>query len=321
MSKKVVGGLLSSIVILSAVVLGWQKRYDIYDYYNLRNYQPPAVITQLANDNTLTDYGRRLFYVNQPQLFSREAFNQQCDHYEQTIVLGCYTGHSIFIFDIDDEKLSGVEQVTAAHEILHVAYDRLSNSERQKIDALTAALFESVNDQRLNGLIASYEKQDPALIPNELHSILATELDDIGSELEEYYSRYFKNRSRVVAYAHSYKTVFENLKTQVANYDADLSLRRTEIENIEGALSIKEQQISNQKNQMDALMASGDIATYNNQVASYNQKVNDYNNEIARLKLLINEFNSIVEARNSIIVEQQNLAKSIDSRPQAINGE
>jgi len=309
-----------TIVLASLVLVGvvWANRYGIYDFIVLFNYKAPNTVATLATDDTMTDKGRRLFYVNKPQISDREQFNTQCKTTEQTVVLGCYTGAHIYIFKVDDPELKGVEQVTAAHEMLHAAYNRLSGSEKKRVDALVNAAYKKLNDPRITVLAASYEKQEPGSVPNELHSILATEVKDLGNELESYYKQYFTNRSKVVGYSEGYAQVFEDLRSQVSNYDADLALRKSQINSLEDELQQMADNLKTQKSNMDSLLSDGRVAAYNAQVPDYNASVNTYNEELARLRQLIEEYNAIVVARNNVAIEQQNLAQNLNSRLSAI---
>jgi hypothetical protein len=101
------------------------NRQNIIDWWRLWNYQAPAAIAQLATQDTMTAYARRIFYVNNAALDSKTVFSKQCPNNggEQTIVLGCYHSNQagIFLLGVTDPRLNGVEQVTAAHEMLHVA--------------------------------------------------------------------------------------------------------------------------------------------------------------------------------------------------------
>jgi hypothetical protein len=319
MPKKKIFSVVFSLILIVGMVTAYFRRWDIHDYFALISYNPSSEIAQLAVDGSFNDYGKRLFYVNKPAISNRDEFNTQCTNHEQTIVLGCFTGGNIYIFDVEDARLNGVEQVTSAHEMLHVAYSRLSSSEKSRIDGLVDTVYKQANDPRLNELASSYEQQDPGSVPNELHSIIATEVSDIGAELEEYYSRYFINRLQVVNFAFGYEQVFEDLKTQLADYDTNLSTRKAEIDNRQTTLSQQESQISQLYDRMNSLLNSGQTQDYNNLVPRYNGLVNDYNQEVEAIKTLIEEYNSLVVARNAIVVLQQDLTESIDSRPSAIS--
>ena len=65
-------------------------------------------------------------------------------------MLGCYIlNKGIYVYDITDDRLAGVRQVTTAHEMLHAAYDRLSVKERAQVDAMTAAAYEKLDNIRI----------------------------------------------------------------------------------------------------------------------------------------------------------------------------
>ncbi|HUD03474.1 MAG TPA: hypothetical protein VMR51_01685 [Patescibacteria group bacterium] len=319
--KKAAKTLIVLLIFVGAILLLWLNRYNIHDFIVLRGYKPPQTVAQLAVDDTMSSYGKRLFYVNKPQISDKSSFNSECKSTEQTIVLGCYTGSHIYIYKIVDPTLNGIEQVTAAHEMLHAAYDRLGPSERAHVDALVEAAYKKLNDPRINALADSYQKQEPGSVPNELHSILGTEVSNVGPDLEVYYSKYFSNRAKIVAYAQNYEQVFENLRSQVEKYDADLALRKSQITQKENDLNAQADQLATQKTNLDNLSASGQTRVYNTAVPNYNKAVDNYNVEVANIKSLIVEYNNIVQARNGVIIEQQNLAESIDSRVNAISNQ
>ena len=314
MNKKVVSYIASIIVIVGVVGLVWFNRYSIYDWAKLRNYQPSSQISELATQTGMNNYGRTLFYVNDPKISDKTTFQSQCKQAEQTIVLGCYNGTNIYIYKVDDAQLKGVEQVTAAHEMLHVAYDRLSDSEKKHVNELLEAAYNRLNDPKLKETFDNYHKSEPGEEWNEMFSVMGTEYSNLGPELDAYYSKYFSDRAKVVAYAEKYQKVFDDLKNQVEQYDAQLSLLKTEIEQKQAALSGQLAQLEAQKSQMNALLAAGKTSAYNSQVGQYNSLVYGYNSSANELQGLIDQYNSLVEQRNKIAVQQQTLAKSIDSR-------
>ncbi len=320
--KKVKLGWFVSIFALVVLAVGvWANRYNIYDWVVLRSYDPPAEVTQLAVNAGLNGYGTRLFYINKPQISDRESFAAQCNEREQTIILGCYNGRNIYIFKVDNDRLKGVEEVTAAHETLHSAYDRLSANEKKKVDALTKAAYEKITDPELSKRIESYKVSEPGEVPNELHSILGTEVRNIGPELEQYYKKYFDDRLKVVGLAEAYEKVFIDIQDKVQRYDANLALRRAEIETRENTLEAQGNDLRTQRRQLDEYIATKNYESYNTLVPSYNVAVRNYNQEIGAVKQLINEFNQLVQERNEIAADQANLVKSIDSRLSTIESE
>lgn len=316
-SRRVSLGILISLLAVLGLV--WWQRLAIYDWARLRSYDPPAAVVALADNTTMTDGTRRLFYVNRPAIEDKTQFNQDCADSEQTIVLGCYvSGDGIFLYKVDDPRLQGVMEVTAAHEALHAAYERLDANEQGRINQLTAAAFSKVTDERLRKTIDAYRAKDPAVVPNELHSILATEVRSLPAELEEYYSQYFKDRSKVVGYSERYQQVFTSRQEQIATYDGRMKNLKQQIDSLQRSLETQQQNLMTQKAQMDALLAAEQYQQYNAQVNSYNSRVRQYNAQVGTAQSLIDQYNQLVEERNALALEASQLVKSIDSRPTTV---
>lgn len=317
-------GLVTVVAISVAIalpVVAWLERYNIYDWWQLRNYSPPAAIAALAQQNTFTDYGRRLFYVNHPDLEDRTEFSNNCPSQEETIVLGCYIQNKgIFLFDVTDKRLKGVEEVTAAHETLHAAYDRLSPSERTHVDEMINKAYAKVTNKRIRSTIESYKKNG-ADTTNELHSILGTEVRSLPAELEDYYRQYFADRKVVVGYSEKYENEFTSRQDQVAKYDKQLEQMKYEIDAQQTDVDTLYRSLTTQRAELEQLRTSNRVSEYNAKVDSFNSQVTQYNAMVAALKDTITEYNDIVAQRNKVAVEEQNLAKSIDSRPTTIQSQ
>ncbi|MBP9813266.1 hypothetical protein KBC51_02380 [Candidatus Saccharibacteria bacterium] len=319
MSRKNVYGLMVLAILVVGAGWFWTNKYEVYDYFALKNYTPSPQVASLASSSGMNTKGQKIFYVNDPRLSDRQEFSTECsNNKEQTIVLGCYTGRNIYIFDVTDSRLNGVEEVTSAHEMLHAAYDRLSASERARVDKLTDEAFQRINNPRITSLIENYRSQDPSVVPNELHSILGTEVANLGPELEAYYSKYFADRSKVIAHSQAYEKVLADSKNQVEKLDADLTLRRAEIERLEIQLNGLSSQLEAMQKNMNSLSAGGNVARYNALVPQYNAQVNQYNILYNEYSSLLAQYNKIVEQRNSLAIEQQDLVKSLDSRVKSL---
>ncbi len=299
---------------ISLCIVAVTRQQDIFDYAALRNYQPPARIVQLADQTTMRDPTRRVFYINHPELDDKTAFRSQCGVEEQSIVLGCYdTRRGIFLLDVTDPRLRGIIEVTAAHEILHAEYDRLSGSERKRIDRLTAEFFANLKDERIAKTVEQYRARDPNVVPTELHSILGTEIRDLTPELEQYFGRYFTDRKKVVAFSEQYEQTFVNLRSQVADYDAQLTRLKTRIEANESQIDVLGKTVEAQRTTLNELLANKQTEQYNAMVPGFNSLVNQYNNLVGQAKRIIIEYNSIVEKRNAAATTEQELAQAIDS--------
>jgi hypothetical protein len=263
----------------------------------------------------MNDYGRKLFYVNRPELQTQDAFNETCRTDEQSIVLGCFIDHrGIFVYDVKDTRLAGIHEVTSAHEMLHAAHARLNAKERKRIDGLLTNFYASITDQRIKDTIELYRANDPSVVPNELHSILGTEVRDLTPELETYYARYFVNRKQVVTFSEQYESVFTSLKARIVDIEAQLVALKAEIEQSENSLRTQQATLESEKARLDSLAAQNQYQAYNAAVPGYNRKINSYNAEIANYKQILQTYNALVEEHNDLALEQNDLYKSIDSK-------
>lgn len=304
------------IGLLIALAANWR---NLSDQWKLRSYNPSAGASQLAEQDTMTDYGRKIFYVNQPAISQKTTFVRECPNNggEQTIVLGCYHSdqRGIFLLDVSDPRLNGVKQVTAAHEMLHGAYDRLSTKERKRVDAMLNDYYQhDVHDPRLMSTIDAYKKSEPHDVVNEMHSIFGTEVTNLPADLETYYKQYFTNRGQVAAYAAQYQGEFSSRQATVAQDDATLASLKKQIESTEADLQTKQTKISNQQAALTDLRNSGNVAVYNAGVPGYNQLVSDYNNEVQNLQNLVAQYNQLVASRNAVAGEVDQLVKSLSAQ-------
>lgn len=313
------GKALFFLGLFSLPVLFWLNRFTIYDWIRLRDYTPPAEIVTIADKTTMVPTARRTFYAQHPKFDDKTQLSNDCHQSEFTIVLGCYVAsRGIFLYQVPDPRLSGTLEVTGAHEMLHAAYDRLSIAERKRIDAMTAAAFAQVTDKRIKDTVAQYRQRDPSIVPNELHSILATEVRNLPSELETYYKKYFSDRDAIVSFSEQYEGEFTSRENKVKEYDAQLAGMKQQIEANQTELQTKAANLTAQRNELIKLQNAQNFTEYNSKVDGYNAQVAAYNNLASRTKTLVNQYNEIVNERNAVAVEVNDLAKAIDSRTQTL---
>ena len=309
-----IGQILFSIVLLLIAGGVIFKQREILDWWTLRNYQVPVAISNIANDTTMSNYGRKLFYVNKPQLQNKVAFYKSCEEGETTVVLGCYKPkQGIFILDVNDERLDGIEQVTAAHEMLHVAYDRLDSTEKQEIGSKLTSLYATLNDEQLQSKIEIYKKSG-ADIANELHSILGTEQQSLNPELESYYKKYFNDRKSVVAFSQKYQAVFNERKNKLKQLDAQLAEIEAKVKTNNIELDRQQATINAEARRLDLLLQQNKIDEYNSGVIAYNKTIAPFKALVAETKQLIADYKAILEERNRVAAEAQELNKALDSR-------
>lgn len=310
--------LLILLLWLAALGLVAFNRHNILDWWKLEHYQPSAAVATLAGQDTMTGYSRKIFYVNHPQIDAKSTFSKSCPDNggEQTIVLGCYRAgeNGIFLLNVNDPRLSGVLQVTAAHEMLHGAYERLSSSDRKKVDAMLIDYYNhDLHDQRILNTIAAYKKSEPNDVVNEMHSVFGTEVAHLPAGLEQYYKRYFTDRSRIAGYAAQYQAQFTSRTTLISQYDSQLAQLKTQINSDKSDLQSKQADITSLQSKLNSQKSSGDISDYNAGVPVYNDLVNRYNAEVQNVKDLISQYNQLVSARNAVALEEDQLVQNLSA--------
>jgi hypothetical protein len=314
---KLVSSVLLLIVFL-ALSGTWLQREAIYDWLRLRGYAPPIAVQKLADETTMTNPARHLFYVNQPQIQDKTGFNSSCPNNggEQTIVLGCYHDHQtgIFLFNVTDAQLNGVLQVTAAHETLHAIYERLSTKERNYVDGLLNDYYKNeLHDERLIKTIDAYKKTEPNDLVNEMHSIFGTEVASLPPALESYYAKHFTDRQKVVGYAQQYQQVFTSRQNLIAKYDSQLASLKNQIDTNKSDLDAKQTALNVQRQQLDNYLAADNTEAYNAGVPAYNQQVKSFNAQVASTQRLIDQYNELVKTRNDVAAQTQQLMQELNS--------
>ena len=250
-----------STVLAVAVVFGGvylvQHPQPIIDQVTVWQYEPTPVVEGHVERLQLTEHGKFLYYASQPSILSSEQFSVSCPAHEGEEgfgILGCYlpADKTIFLYDVTDERLDGTEEVTAAHEMLHAAWDRMSTDERSRLGELLEAEYANHSDDPVFAeRMAIYARIEPGEHANELHSIIGTEVAQISPELEEYYASYFTDRSIVTSLHAAASEVFVQLKARTDELVAAMDALRLEIE--------------------------GDYARYSKGYDDLNRDVNDFN--------------------------------------------
>lgn len=307
--------LLFWFAVLALVVVNQQR---IIDWWKLRGYVAPTQIVHLATDDTMTDYARHLFYVNKPMIVAGKNFTQNCPTgAEKTVVLGCYKSadSGIYLYDVTDARLHGVEQVTAAHEMLHAAYARLSKSERAKVDAMLMDYYQhGLTDERVKATISAYKQSEPGDIVNEMHSVFGTEVSKLPAGLETYYKQYFTNRQTVTAYTAAYESEFTAREKQVAAYDAQLQVLKQTIEDNEAQIATKRTALDSQRAELDTLERTQNYTAYSTAAVAYNRAVSAYNNLLVQTKQQIQTYNDLVDRRNATALEENQLLRALSAQ-------
>jgi uncharacterized protein YaaR (DUF327 family) len=311
---------LSTLMIL-LVVLGLAgilavNRQAVFDWLKLHDYKPPAQVSQLADQDTMTPKGRKIFFVNHPLLSAKQSFAAYCpsSSREQTIVLGCYHSNQagVYVLDVTDSRLEGIEQVTAAHEMLHAAYDRLNGQQKSSVNKMLEDYYKNgLTDDRIRETIDAYKQTEPSDLVNEMHSIFGTEIVSLPAGLENYYKQYFGSRTQVAGFAAKYQSEFSSRQAQVSQMDQQLSAWKKQIESSQASLKDQQSQIETQRNSLLALRSRGDVNAYNAGVPTYNNLVDKYNSSVRELQSVVSQFNDLVAKRNAIALEEDQLVNEL----------
>jgi len=301
--------------LLAAVIVGaaWGiiNVHSVDDWLRLRNYTPPAAIASLADQDTFTSYTRHMFYVNHPQLINTvDTFRQYCPENKETIVLGCYHPgqNGIYIYSVNDPALYGVEQVTAAHEVLHAVYERLSTKQRNQLNAELEDYYKNgLTDPRVKAEVVLYQQTEPTDVMDEMSCTFGTEIANLPPALEEYYQQYFSNRQAIVAFEQNYQAEFTSRQSQINADDARLAVLKAQI----GA---EEDSLKSQLSDLQAGRSSVENSNDQAQINSYNSQVAAYNSGVSRLQADISTYNALVAQRNAIASDLASLQNSLDTR-------
>ena len=246
-------GVLTAVALGSLLVM--MNRQYLVDQWSVWSYTSSPTIEGYVDRSTMTDHAEFLFKASKPNVAAADEFNSVCSNLEAgSGVLGCYRNGSklITLFDITDERLDGMEEVVASHEMLHAAWDRMSEAEQSRVSVmLQAEEVKLAGDADFVARMELYGRTEPGEHFNELHSIIGTEVGDLSPALEQYYAQYFSDRAALVALHEQSNVVFEQIQAQSAALVAEL----------------------------DALNASisADGLTYNAGYDKLNADINDFN--------------------------------------------
>jgi hypothetical protein len=313
-----------SIAVTAAVLLatGWviANRQFVLDQVNVWQYEPTEQIAAITERSGMSDQGKFHFYASLPSVATSAEFNTHCTRQEPgSAILGCYAAQRIYVYDVPGTELDGVEEVTAAHEMLHAVWERMDDDKKRTISKLLEAAFARIDDPSLNERMAYYERTQPGERENELHSILATEYRDLGAELEAHYAKYFTDRNIIVQLHDNYQAVFDELQAQSEALAAAMKLLKTSIDtksaqyNAEAAaISAEAEALRNSADSVDRTSAS-EVNAYNAKRQALLDRIEALDALRADINAETATYNDKVNQYNKLIVSTNNLNKSLDS--------
>lgn len=308
------------LVILAVIaVIIFLNRAWFYDWYRGITYRPVAEMAAIRDKLDLTGRGEFLFNAAQPELNTATEFNGNCRQDESEVaVLGCYTTGNIYIYNITDDKLDGIRELTTAHELLHVVWARMSEDEKAALVEPLTRTFEA-NQSLLEEEIDQYDISERQ---EELYVRAGTEIKDLPVVLEKHFAEIFEDQDKIVDFYESYIEVFREIKAQMERLMSEMEVLRDEINaktaEYEAEVGLLEADIANFNNcaetlgcfasewefyvQRNALMAREDALNIlngeiNGLVDEYNAKVDEYNADVTESRKLQDMINSNSEIK------------------------
>ena len=298
----------------------------VADKFRAIGFEPSREMRGLMKDIAVTSRADLILWATHPTLKDQTDFNEACrSHNPEIAVMGCFTGERIFVYNVENEELAGIKQSTLAHELLHAAWERLSEPERQDLMAQLLAIYE----RQGGDLVARMERYPRESFYDELHSIVGTEISVAELDatcvnfevcknggLRVHYARYFENPERVIGFFEAYNERFLELKAAADRLYAKITSQREEIEakttNYEDGMAGLNAEIDDFNRRVAGeyfanreaaeLERSGllvrqdalgrmydDLAAL---VADTNRLIEEYNRNVARTQFLVDSINS-----------------------------
>lgn len=181
--------LLILFLVLAGGFVAARNAIAIGDWWHARSYQSSSDIQKIAQDAGMSETGEKLFYRFSPELISQEKLDTKCE----VDKLGCVEGNSLYILEHDTEKQYLRSVVTAAHEMLHIAWSRLSFEKRYELELLIDRELATPKAQNIRERLQGYPEEERI---NEAHSFIGSELENISDKLESHYDLYFSDRTK-----------------------------------------------------------------------------------------------------------------------------
>jgi hypothetical protein len=168
------------VFITLILILAALNRIEIGDIVFFATHKPSSQMIEVAADAGLTEAASHLLYRTNPQFDNSADIVKNCGPHQ----LGCLTGLDQSYL-LSDPKKPNQTVVTAAHEMLHLAYQRLSDSQRNVLAPLIDQAIK-INSKNIDSELSA--DTDTSDRRNEAHSLLGTEYAQLPSALVQYYS-------------------------------------------------------------------------------------------------------------------------------------
>lgn len=310
------------LVVVIAVIVAFAHKQDIQDHFSASNFNPSPRTVEVMDSLQLTQTGKRVFLASHPTVDGSQKFNEQCanvDHSEDGHVLGCFAGDRIHLFDVTDTRVSGIVEVTAAHELLHATFSRLSSGDRTALSERLRNEYDvmSTNNPELVERMSVYEHLSDSAFANELNSVLGTEVRELPTWLETHYAKWFKNRSELVDHFDAYHSVFLELQDQAEGLQAEMSTLRSDVEqrnsNYDAAVKQFNRDAAEFRARNERFEFSADPAEFDRIRAELSERRSTLQTTLARLQADIDHYNGLRKQLQELSQVSAELAGKLNS--------
>jgi len=321
--------LVTAAPVAALVGVGWVAAHGqrLVDQVAVWNFEPSDTLAGYVERSTMTAQGEFLFYATSPVVEQDERFDAICSSDEEGIgTLGCYlpASSAIHLYDITDERLDGMEEVIASHEMLHAAWARMDAADLAVISPLLEAKAQSMAaDPAFAARMEFYARSEPGERLNELHSILGTEVSDLDPVLEAHYAGLFRDRQALVALHTASNQVFVDLENQAKALVAELDALSAGIEADYANYTAGYDELDSDISSFNSRADSGDFssaAQFNRERAALIQRQADLDALYASLSARDADYKAKLAQLDGLNADVDDLNSSINITPRTGDG-
>lgn len=309
----VLGWVMLAIMIAAVVTVALNWRWCV-DFVRGIGYTPSSEMSGIMGKLALTDRGQFLFKASRPELLQRDEFNSHCvEEASETAVLGCYAQDTVYVYNITDKELVGIQELTTAHELLHAVYARMSADERGRL----SVELEKVLAKNPEGLKDELENYDKTQRDEELYVRAGTEVADLPEALERHYAEVFTDQDKVVGYYNNYISVFRALEAELEALEAEMNELSVAIDNLTAEYEARVRQLNGEIEEFNncamtagCFSSQGEFRLRRAALVDEQASVEAIYNQISGM---IDTYNSKVEQYNADAKRGRNLNRKINS--------
>ena len=215
------------VVTITLTVLVMINYNAVHDFLSSIFYIPSSEkVEDLEKELDLTYNGQLVFKASRPVVDDSQNFNSSCGTTDLSApVLGCYENSTIHIYNIEEPALTGIMESTAAHELAHAIWARMSDGEKKALEPVLEEVYNKNSDSL--AVLSEYAK---GARTDELFARAATEIKNVPSELEKIYADYFVDRSKIVSFFDNYYSVFKDLNDKLKSLLSEIESLQKSIE-------------------------------------------------------------------------------------------